>query len=169
MAQPSTSDVGDEPVTDNSGRNISWAQLVAAGIMGLIIGGVLALMFSNIGGSGIVFLVGLVGGTYYLYQKPLPSAAVGTGLYISAALLVLTPIIFYVPMFMGAEEGTAEGAGQAVGSVLGLLIWGFVFFLIGLVVFVTGYFVNRRARRKLEKKEGEPASATESGSNSVTP
>jgi len=143
----------DETVSDSGGRRVAWLRLFTAGIMGVIIGGILALMFSTLGGSGVMFLAGFVGGGYYLYRKPLATAALGTGLYISAALIALTPIFYYLPLFVGAEEGTAEGAGQAIGSLLGLLIWGFVFLIIGLVVFAGGYFLNRRARRKLDARD----------------
>lgn len=96
-----------------------------------------------------MFLIGAAGGTYYLYQKPIATASIGTGMYITAGLLALTPIFLYLPVFLGAEEGTAEGAGTAIGSILGLIIWGFVFFLIALVIFGLGYFINKRARKKV--------------------
>lgn len=153
MAQQPASDVDSTAADHSEGRTIRWLQLVTASLMGLLIGGLLAWMFLNIGGSSILFVVGFVGGTYYLYQKSLASAALGTGLYISAALVVLTPMFYYVPLLLQAEEGTAEGAGQTVGSVLGLVIWGFVFFVLGLVIFVMGYFANRRARRKLNSRD----------------
>ena len=75
-----------------------------------------------------------------------------TELYSSAGLLVLTPIVFYVPLILDADGGGAEEAGTFLGGIVGLALWGFVFFLLALVVFTLGYFVNRRAKRKLEER-----------------
>ncbi|WP_436347721.1 hypothetical protein [Natronorubrum sp. FCH18a] len=159
MAEQPAPDVGGESATDKSGRSIRWKMLVVAVPMGVIIGGLLALVFSELGGSIPAFFVGFLVGSYYLYRKPLPTAAIGTGLYISAALLVLYPIFHYVPMLLGADESTAEGAGTFIGSIIGLLLWGFVSFLIGLVIFAAGYFLNRRARRKLDAQVDDDGTA----------
>lgn len=136
--------------------------------MGVIIGGLLALVFTNIGGSVLMFVVGLVAGTIYLARKPLPAAALGTALYISVGLLVLYPVFLYVPMLMGVETGTAEGAGTFIGSIVGLFLWGFVFLLVALVVFTTGYFLNRRARGKLDKREGAIGGPERTDDSAVT-
>lgn len=150
---PPDATVGEEAETESSESRISrisWKMLVVSGLMGVIIGGIAGWATLNLGIGSVAFFVVFLGATYYLYQKPIPSAAIGSGLYATALLLVLTPILFYLPMVFGAEEGTAAGAGEFIGSLLGLLIWGFVFFLVALVVFVVGYFINKRANKKLE-------------------
>lgn len=150
---PPDATVEEEAETESSESRISrisWKMLVVSGLMGVIIGGIAGWATLNLGIGSVAFFVVFLGTTYYLYQKPIPSAAIGSGLYATALLLVLTPILFYLPLVFGAEEGTAAGAGEFIGSLLGLLIWGFVFFLVALVVFVLGYFVNKRANKKLE-------------------
>lgn len=126
--------------------------------MAILIGLITAWAVSNIGGSAIAFVIAALVSGYYLYQKPLPSAVIGTGLYLAAGLLVLTPILFYVPDIL-TTEGTesATEAGTYIGSILGMVIWGFVFFLISLVLFTLGYFSNRRAKKKLKAREIQSA------------
>ncbi|MFC5970043.1 hypothetical protein ACFPYI_01745 [Halomarina salina] len=149
MSTPDTATADAAVAEEDTGVN--WGLAITAGIMALLIGGLGAWATANLFGiAPVVFLIGLVGGAYYLYQKPLKSAAVGTGLYIMAIEMILTPIMFYLPVLFSTEgqEG-AEAAGTAIGSVLGLVIWGFVFLLLAIVAGVIGYFANRRAKKKL--------------------
>lgn len=124
--------------------------MVAVGIiMGLIIGFFAAWATLNIGPvAGIAFLIGLVGGSYYVYTKPSASAGIGSGLYITALLMVLTPLGFYLPTVIGGTDDTATGAGQFIGSLLGLVIWGFVFLLFAIVTAAIGYYFKRRAGKQ---------------------
>lgn len=134
----------DEDEKADTEEGIHVKHLTASFVMALVVGSLVALAFSNIGGSAILFFVTLGGVTYYLYdRKGSARSAIGSGLYITALWLPITPIMIYIPLMAGAEEGTARGTGQAIGSILGMFIWGFVFFLIGLVVFAIGYFVSR--------------------------
>lgn len=149
-------DVVEQSETKSSGgrlSNISWRMAITAGFMGLLIGGFAAWATANMGVAGLAFLVGFAGATYYLYQKPIPSAAIGSGLYITAIIMAVTPIFFYLPNVLSGSDGTAEGAGAFVGSIMGLIIWGFVFFILAIVTFVIGYFANRRAKKKLDVDE----------------
>ncbi|UTF53255.1 hypothetical protein [Natronosalvus rutilus] len=136
-----------------TGRRIAVMKLVPAVVLGVLIGGLVALSLSNIGGAAAGFVVATLLSAYYLYRKPLPSAVFGTGLYLTAGLLVLAPILFYVPTILAPDGSSgAEEAGTFIGSILGLFLWGFVFFLIALVVFTLGYFSNRRAKKKLSAR-----------------
>lgn len=102
--------------------------------------------------SGPAFvLVGLLVG-WLLWGKPIALKAIASGLYYSALLLVLVPILFYVPN-LTSEPETAEEAGVAIGSALGLVIWGFAFALVALVIAGVGYLVNKRATKHLEGSE----------------
>lgn len=114
----------------------------------------------NLGIAGIAFVVVFAVATYYLYQKPLPSAAISTGLYLLALELILTPILFYVPVIIQSSEGeSAEAAGTFIGSVMGLVIWGFVFLLLAVVVAAVGWFAGRRTKKKLDNREEATATA----------
>lgn len=126
---------------------IRW-KMVATGVaMGLLIAFFATWATLNLGPlSGVAFLLGLVGGGYYVSQKSSVSDGIGSGLYITALLMILTPILFYVPTVLGGADGTAAGAGRLIGSVLGLVIWGFVFLLLAIVTAAVGYFFKRRAR-----------------------
>lgn len=163
-SQPSDGELTEEPLESGPTRlerGSRWKRAVTAIPMGLLIGGLVAWALANIGGSAIAFAVAAIVSGYYLYRKPLPSAVVGTGLYISAGLLVLTPVLFYVPVIFGpGSESGAEGAGAFIGGIAGLVIWGFAFFLVGIVLFVLGYFANRRAKNKLEKRNEMMISGT---------
>lgn len=129
----------------------SWRIGVSGVFMGLIAGALIAWSLSNIGGSIVGFLMGFVGVTVHLWQKRTATGVLGSGLYITALLLILVPIFFYGGMLaeVGDDPGTAEEVGMAVGGVLGLVIWGFVFTLIAVVVAAIGYFFKKRESRKL--------------------
>lgn len=148
MSESDTATAADAvPEEEDSG--IRWKMAITALVFGLLIGGVAAWATSNLGIALYAFLIVWVGSAYWLYQKPIPSAAIGSGLYATAMLLVITPVLFYIPGIMNSGEG-AEGAGTFIGSILGLVIWGIAFFFIALVLFILGYFVNKRAKKKLD-------------------
>jgi len=114
--------------------------------MGILVGAVVAFAFSNLGGSSILFVVTVAGVGYYLYdRKPTARIAVGSGLYILAIWIVLSPILFYIPIIGEANTETAAGAGQAIGGTLGIFIWGFVGLIIALVIGAVGYLIRRGA------------------------
>lgn len=139
----------EESLTDRL-QPESWSVFITALLLGLVIGGFAAWATANLGIAGFAFLAGWIGGTWYLNTKQIPSEAAGSGLYITALLMIVTPIFFYLPNIMGAEEAeTAEEAGMIVGSVIGLVIWGFVFFLFAIVTTAIGYALKRRAKKKL--------------------
>lgn len=127
-----------------SGEGIEVGRAIASGVMGIVVGAIVAFAFTNIGGASILFLVTLVGVGYFLYSREKTTkAAVGMGLYITALWMPLAPIIFYIPLAGGANPDTAAGAGQAIGSVLGMFIYGFIGLIIGLILAVIGYFLRR--------------------------
>ncbi|TYL37373.1 hypothetical protein CV102_17290 [Natronococcus pandeyae] len=141
----------DSTETDESG--ISWKMGITAAVMGLIIGGFGAWATSNLGIAILAFLALWAGATYYLYQKPIPSAAIGSGLWITALVMLLTPVLFYLPVILGDGAGeSAEAAGTFVGGILGLIIWGIVFTVGAIVVAAIGWAFKRRADNKLENK-----------------
>lgn len=66
--------------------------------------------------------------------------------------MLVLPIAFYLPAVVGTEgTESAEAAGTFIGSIAGLLIWGFVFFILAIVVGAIGYFFKRRASKKLNQ------------------
>ncbi|MFB1064105.1 hypothetical protein [Natrinema sp. H-ect4] len=142
----------DEGAIDDS-NGISWTMGITAAVMGLIIGGFGAWATSNLGVALPVFVVLWAGATYYLYQKPIPSAAIGSGLWVTALVMLLTPVLFYLPVIL--EEGSgesAEAAGTFIGGILGLVIWGIAFAIGAIVVAAIGWAVKRRANTKLESR-----------------
>ncbi|WP_244531643.1 hypothetical protein [Halogranum amylolyticum] len=129
---------------DKSG--FQTARGVTAGIMGLLVGAVVAFAFTNIGGSSVLFLITFAGVSYYLYdRKHSARTALGSGLYILALWILAAPIMFYIPIIGGANTETAAGSGAAIGGALGILIWGFAGLLVAVIVAAVGYFVNRGA------------------------
>lgn len=133
--------------SESDGEGIETGRAIASGVMGLIVGVVVALAFTNFGGSSILFLITVIGVTYYLYSRQETiKLATGMGLYITALWMPLAPIIFYLPLAGSANSETAAGAGQAIGSVLGMFLYGFIGLIIGLVLAAIGYFVRKGER-----------------------
>jgi hypothetical protein len=156
MAHPDSPEANEIAVEDEStmeatsSKGIRWKMALTAGVMAVIVGGLAAWATLNLGIAAIAFLVGAAGSGYYLYQKTLPSEAIGSGLWISALLMLVLPISFYLPIILGTDGAeSAEAAGTFIGSIAGLFIWGFVFFILAIVVAAIGYFFKRRAKRKL--------------------
>lgn len=126
---------------------------VTAVALALVIGGFSAWATLNLGIAGVAFVAMFAVGYLFLNRKPIPSSAVGSGLYITAMLMILTPILFYLPTIFGsADVEGAAGAGQFFGGILGLVIWGFVFLLFAIVTAAVGYFFSRRASKKLDTR-----------------
>lgn len=152
-AEPDNVSTEDVPTAeeDQSG-GIRWTMAITASVMALIIGGLAAWATLNFGIAAIVFLISTAGSGYYLYQKRIPSEAIGSGLWISALVMLLLPITFYLPAILGTDGSeSAEAAGTFIGSIAGLLIWGFVFLILAVVTAAIGYFFKRRASKKLSK------------------
>lgn len=129
----------------------SWRVGIAGLSMGIFAGALVAWGLANIGGSAIGFIFSAILVMLFLWRKPTAVGAIGSGLYVNALLLALVPIFFYIPTVFGAEEGTAEGAGMFIGSVIGLFLWTAVFFVMALVLLAIGYFFKRRESAKLRK------------------
>lgn len=116
-------------------------------VMGVIVGAVVAFAFSNVGGAMFFFIITVAGVGYWLYKtQETGRLAAGMGLYITALWMPLAPLIFYIPLAGGANTDTAQGAGQAIGSVFGMFIYGFIGLIIGLVSAAIGYFLRRGKR-----------------------
>lgn len=147
---PREADIGQ----DDSPTAANWKMAVTGVAMGLLIGVVGAFAFSGLWTPVVlvVFVLGLVVGGYVTYSKRLPSEGIGTGLYVTALLLVSFPILYYIPRMLaigGQGTQTASDTGAMIGSILGLVIWGFVFLMIGIIVAGVGYLARRRASKKL--------------------
>lgn len=133
--------------TEEEQDGLNTGRAIASGIMGLVVGAVVAFAFTNIGGSSVLFLITLAGVGYFLYSnQETVRLVIGTGLYITALWMPLAPIIFYIPLAGNANSETAAGAGQAIGSVLGMFIYGFIGLIIGIVLAAIGYFVRKGER-----------------------
>ena len=130
-------------------RPASGGVAITAVGFALIGGGLAAWATATLGISAIAFVVVALLVGLLLWSKPITTKAVAGGLYYTALLLILVPVLFYVPNIVGPTPAGAEGAGMFIGSILGLFIWGFVFLVIALVVAGVGYLVNKRADRRL--------------------
>jgi|GEM_PF-4727875 len=143
--------VADEQFDESGG--IAWLRLVTAIVMATVIALFGAWATLNLGIAGPVAAVLFFVSAYWLYKKPIPSAVVGSGLYVTALLMLLTPVGFYVPTILSGNADSAEAAGAFIGGILGLFIWGLVFAVGAVVVAAVGYFAKKRARRKLSDSE----------------
>lgn len=140
--EPETADAIEQ---ENEG--IDTGRAIASVGMGVLVGAVVAFAFSNFGAAPFWFAIAVAGVGYFLYSRQeTPKLAVGMGLYITALWMPLAPIIFYVGLLGGANTDTAAGAGAAIGSVLGMFIYGFIGLILGLVLAAIGYFVRKGER-----------------------
>lgn len=135
--------------TDLLGR-VRPRMVVAGAVMGLVVGGFAAWTTANVGLSEPAFLVAFLGGSYYVYRKESPSQAVGSGLYITAVLMALAPVVFFLDNVLGAEPTTVPATGLTIGSATGLILWGFAFLFAGLVVGSIGCYFKTRPPELLQ-------------------
>lgn len=148
VAHMAQEDVTETPVEASGSRagQFQWKMLLTAGFMSLLIGFFAALGALNFDLAGPAFGLTFVGGTYFLYQKEIPSEAIGTGLYITALVMILTPLLLFLPDVYDESGGVAS----VIGGMMGLVTWGLAFLLFALVTAVVGYFFKRRAAKKLK-------------------
>lgn len=116
-----------------------------ATLMALTVGGLCAWALSGMGLGIIGFLAGGAMSWYYLMQQPNGWKVTGRGLHISAVVMFFLPVLFYLPTVITSSTAeTAAGAGTFIGSVLGIIIWGIVFFFLAALCGVIGYLCNRK-------------------------
>lgn len=151
--------------------------LAVAGIFAIVIAGLTAyasMNLSTVASAGIAVFVGGLS-AYYLAQKPTPGHAAGSGSYISAIILIITPFALYLPdIVLRGEEvrlfaedvqasdvtiggdvlfeaGALSMGGLSQGNVDGLLqliVWVLVFMLIALGLFVLGKILKTAGKEK---------------------
>ncbi len=167
MEEPSEGD-GDE----EGDEGLDLAVVAAAAVMSLVAGGIAGYALMNFGfvGSvgGFVVVAGLT--MTYLYTKDTPHAAVGTGTYVNAVLLLFTPSALYMPDILSGDISLfAEGvsgenvtigggvifeagsfsvdnlAGGQVEGIIGLVVWTVVFMVVALVLLIVGKIVKSTA------------------------
>lgn len=134
-------------VLEDENEGVDVGRLIVSGVMGIIVGAVVAFAFTNFGGGPFWFLITLIGVGYFLYSKQeTPRLAAGMGFYITALWMPLAPIIFYLGLLGNTNTDTAAGAGAAIGSVVGMFLYGFIGLILGLVLGVIGYFLRKGER-----------------------
>lgn len=127
-------------------KGFSFALAFTSLIMGLVVGGIAAWATANMGISTSAFFIVAIITTFLLYRKNDSSRyALGSGLYAVALILIINPLLFYIPTIMETSEAeTAESAGAFIGSTMGIVIWGFVALLFSIVIAAVGYFIRGR-------------------------
>lgn len=149
-----TSDVkqNDEDV-ENGSEKAKAEVFIASFIMAIIIGFFAAWATTNMGISTAAFLLTGIGSLLFLYQKENPNQSLGTGLYVTAGLMILTPILFYFPLVISSSgEPGFRAAGEFIGSILGMFIWGFIFLLLAIVTAALGRYFKKRAYKQLHQQ-----------------
>lgn len=143
------SKASNSDVVEPSTGRIAWKRGLVSAVMAFIIGGLAAWGTSQLGFALPAFVIMVAISGYHLYQKPIATKALGIGLYYAAATAVLVPFLFYIPTILAPGDG-ATGAGTFIGSVLGFFIWGALFGVVAILMAALGYFVNKRANKKLD-------------------
>jgi 4-hydroxybenzoate polyprenyltransferase len=114
--------------------------------MSLVIGLLVALVLATIIDTWLVFALGVFLGLVVLYQKDTTRGTVGTGLYVSALLVVLVPVGQYGLSIFAAPDGQGTlGPWSAIEGVLGLVFGLVIAVVIAAVVATVGYAFNRWA------------------------
>ena len=106
-------------------------------------GGLAALATTALGQSVWAFPIVAVITAGYLWRKPLAAEAIGSGLYISAGLLILIPVLSSIPSVIGTPSDPERP--MLIGSILGFVTWSVLFFLIAMVFAALGYHFKGRA------------------------
>jgi len=171
-------DGGEEGNEGGGGITDSPSKVLAvAAIFAIIIAGLSAyasMNLSAVASAGVAVVLGGLSG-YYLAQKPTPGHAAGSGSYISAIILIITPFALYLPdIVLRGEEvrlfaedveasdvtiggdvlfeaGALSMGGLSQGNVDGLLqliVWVLVFMLIALGLFVLGKILKTAGAEK---------------------
>lgn len=157
---------------DGGDGGLDVAVAVTAAVMALIAGGIAGYALMNFGfvgtAGGFVVVAGLT--MTYLYTKDTPHAAVGTGSYVIAVLLLFTPSALYMPDILAGDISLfAEGisgenvtigggvifeagsfsvenlAGGQVEGIIGLVVWTVIFMVVALVLLIVGKIVKSAA------------------------
>lgn len=135
---------GGTAVNQSTG-GIRWPKVLAGAIVGLLIGFFAWMATVSLDTLSVVaFVLGWVGGGYYVYTKPSVSHGIGSGLYVTAVLILLTPITFYLPGVF--DEGMRTSSGNFTGPFFSLVVWVLVFLLFANIAAGVGYLFKRRAR-----------------------
>lgn len=137
----------DDISTDEGNRftaifsGASKAVMANAVVFAFIVGGLCAWAFGGFGGV-LPLLAFLIGGAL-AWKNIMGRAngwrAAGRGFQLSALVSFFLPFLFYMPTIFGTESGIA-----LVGGLLGLIVWGVVFFFVAALFGVIGYGCNRR-------------------------
>lgn len=141
---------GADTIDEKRGWGIALLQILTAVIMAGIIAFFGAWATLNLDVTGPVAAVLFLVSAWWLYRMPIPSAAIGNGLYATALLMFVGPVIFYLPNVLSGPGNSAKEVGAFTGSVMGLFFWWFIMAVFAVVVAGIGYFANKRARRKLK-------------------
>lgn len=153
-----TSDGFISGLTGRFGRLVggaSTATIVSSSVFALIIGGVAAWMFLNLFGlAPLAFIVALALGWRHLMHEGNGWLTTGKGLYILAVQFVFLAPMFYIPVLFRSSTGEgAAAAGTFIGSFLGVIIWGFIFAIIAVMLVIVGYLLRRKGGRRLRTTE----------------
>lgn len=143
-------------IDSESTRRIGWKRALVSVVFALLIGYMAALDASQFWYSGPVFVVGCLAAFIYLYRKPIATKSAAFGFFTLACVTLLYPFLFYMPRILEdtpEDAGAAETVGTFTGNVLGFFLWGVLFAAVALILFIIGYFVNKRANKKLDAAE----------------
>lgn len=87
-----------------------------------------------------VLVLAAVGSGYLLYDQSTRRSVLSTGLYLVAALVVLTPIMFVVPLMLAAGRPGVESPWMFVVTVADLQAF-LTFLVVAAVPAVAGYVI----------------------------
>jgi len=151
--------------------------LAVATLFALIIAGLTVYASMNLTQAVSAGIAVVVGGAswYHLAHKPSPSIVAGSGSYITALILIITPFSLYLPdvVLRGEEiqlfaEGveasdvqigggvlfeagalSMDGLSQGnVDGLLSLIVWAVVFMMMALGLFVLGKILKSAGKKR---------------------
>lgn len=123
-------------------------RIVASISCGLLSGFFAGWGLSNLELSHFGFAIVVLVAWYAYSQSKTPAQALSTGLYLTGIFIVLTPLMIYIPFIFSAITAKKGFAGlfYLIGGVLGIMVWGFVFFIFAIATWIIAYLVSRKEK-----------------------
>jgi hypothetical protein len=124
---------------------VDTERVISAGVMGTIVGGVVAFASMGVGWEPIWFAITLAGVGYFLYStQETVKLVVGMGLYTTALCLPFVPFVLYVPGLVGLWN--ANSIDVLALTAIWVPIYAFGGTIVGLMLASIGYVIRNGER-----------------------
>lgn len=138
----------------------SAAMYVVIGLMGTangllagVVGYFVDVTLLNLHAAVWLFLLSWAVTTSYLSYKRVPSGVLAVGLYFIGLLVLLHPVVIYVPRLVAATDASgATSANLLIEGWRGIFIWGSTAGVLALVITFVSRLLKRHADDVLRRR-----------------